>query len=63
MKYNLVVRCPVCNGSGGVAPNFGSGQNGATTEDGKWNTYASNISGMVCPACGGTGMQTVEVEE
>ena len=48
----MKTRCPVCGGSGGVEPTFGSG---AVYYPGQ--SIASTISVKQCPACGGTGMQ------
>jgi hypothetical protein len=42
----MYYRCPVCNGSGLVEPNFGG--------------VGNNETSKICPACKGTGMQFVE---
>ena len=49
----MKVRCPVCEGSGGVEPTFHSGC--AYCRPGQAITVG--ISVKQCPACGGTGMQ------
>jgi len=46
----MKVRCPICNGTGGVEPRFGSGSCDTPT-------YTSTASSKICPGCGGTGMQ------
>ena len=51
----MKVRCPVCNGLGGVEPSFGTGM-----VKGQWN-YGSSSSSKPCPACGGTGIQEGDV--
>jgi hypothetical protein len=48
----MKIRCPVCGGSGGVEPSFGTGQ---VYGVGIYPT--STISAKPCPACGGTGIQ------
>jgi len=50
------VRCPICRGTGGVEPNFGTGM--------VWgnNYYGSLSSCKICPGCGGTGMQESALE-
>lgn len=50
----MKVRCPVCNGCGGVEPSFGNG--------GTVNGGTSAISAKICPGCGGTGMQETDKE-
>ena len=44
----MYYRCPVCNGSGLVEPNFGGLGNGTS---------------KTCPACKGTGMQFIKEEQ
>ena len=46
----MKVRCPICNGCGGVEPRFGTGSCDTPT-------YTHIISSKSCPGCGGTGMQ------
>jgi len=49
----MKIRCPVCGGSGGVEPGFGT----VIVYD-SYNVYSSdNKSAKPCPACLGTGMQ------
>jgi hypothetical protein len=48
----MKIRCPVCGGSGGVEPSFGTG---CVYYPGQGIT--STISAKPCPACGGTGIQ------
>jgi hypothetical protein len=46
------VRCPICQGTGGVEPRFGSGSV-------LMPTTSSAFTSKKCPGCGGTGMQEV----
>ncbi len=48
------VRCPVCNGTGGVEPDFGTG-----SIHSHGGGYVCDKSTKRCPACNGTGMQEV----
>ena len=50
----MKVRCPICNGTGGVEPCFGTGYVMSTTDG-----YTSNVCAKQCPGCQGTGMQEV----
>ncbi len=52
----IKVRCPVCNGGGAVEPWFGQG---CVLVPGQ--TIAAAESAKKCPACDGTGMQTVTI--
>ena len=51
----MKVRCPICNGTGGVEPCFGTGM----VLDPRGNGYTAGGSSKPCPGCGGTGMQEV----
>jgi len=51
----MKVRCPICNGTGGVEPCFGTGYMMSPTDG-----YTSNVCAKQCPGCGGTGMQDVD---
>ena len=47
----MKVRCPICNGTGGVEPQFGTGC---------VNQYPMSCSSSkICPGCFGSGMQEV----
>ena len=52
----MKIRCPVCGGSGGVEPSFGSGAVYGTGFNG-----VSTASSKPCPACGGSGIQEERV--
>jgi hypothetical protein len=50
----MKVRCPICNGTGGVELCFGTGYVMSPTDG-----CTHNICAKQCPGCGGTGMQEI----
>ena len=55
----MKVRCPICNGTGGVEPSFGTG----IVLDRNGSGYAGGSTCKQCPGCNGTGMQEAQGEK